>query len=67
MLREMDIEPSALENGYVPVDIDVTLFDHSKSNKEGVSRTYKGFDGYAPVMAYIGTQKLFISDRPSVM
>lgn len=26
------------------------------SPKEGVSRTYKGFDGYAPMMAYIGTE-----------
>ena len=24
--------------------------------KEGVSRTYKGFDGYAPMVAYIGTE-----------
>ncbi len=56
MLREMHIEPSALENGYVPVDIDVTPFDNSKSHKEGVSRTCKGFDGYAPIMAYIGTE-----------
>ena len=30
--------------------------DNSKSNKEGVSRTYKGYDGYAPMMAYIGTE-----------
>lgn len=56
MFRTMSIEPSALENGYVPVDIDVTPFDNSKTNKEGVSRTYKGFDGFAPIMAYIGTE-----------
>lgn len=56
MFRAMNIEPSALENGYVPVDIDVTPFDNSKTNKEGVSRTYKGFDGFAPIMAYIGTE-----------
>ena len=56
MIREMNIEPSALDNGYVPVDIDVTPFDNSKTHKEGVSRTYKGFDGYAPIMAYIGTE-----------
>ena len=56
MIHEMKIEPSALDNGYVPVDIDVTPFDNSKTHKEGVSRTYKGFDGYAPIMAYIGTE-----------
>ena len=58
MLREMHIEPTALDNGFVPVDIDVTPFDNSKSNKEGVSRTYKGFDGYAPIMAYIGNRRI---------
>ena len=63
MLREMKIEPSALENGYVPVDIDVTPFDNSKTKKEGVSRTYKGFDGYAPIMAYIGTEGYFVNTQ----
>ena len=61
MLHEMNIEPSALDNGYVPVDIDVTPFDNSKSNKEGVSRTYKGFDGYAPIMAYMGTEGYLVN------
>lgn len=56
LLLENKIVPSALPNGYVPVDIDVTPMDNSKSKKEGVSRTYKGFDGYAPMMAYIGTE-----------
>ena len=63
MLREMKIEPTALENGYVPVDIDVTPFDNSKIKKEGVSRTYKGFDGYAPIMAYIGTEGYFVNTQ----
>ena len=30
--------------------------DNSGSHKEGSSRTYKGFDGYAPMMVYVGTQ-----------
>lgn len=63
MLREMKIEPAALENGYVPVDIDVTPFDNSKTKKEVVSRTYKGFDGYAPIMAYIGTEGYFVNTQ----
>lgn len=45
-----------LPGGEVPVDMDVTPFDNSKTMKEGVSRTYKGFDGYAPMVAYIGTE-----------
>ena len=56
MLLANKIQPTALANGLVLVDIDVTPMDNSKSKKEGVSRTYKGFDGYAPVMAYIGTE-----------
>ena len=53
--------PSALTSGEVPVDIDVTPFDNSKTKKEGVSRTYKGFDGYAPIMAYIGTEGYLVN------
>ena len=53
MFKTIGVEPTALENGNVPLDLDVTPFDNSKTFKEGVSRTYKGFDGYAPMMAYI--------------
>ena len=55
-----NVAPTALPTGLVPVDIDVTPFDNSKSCKEGVSRTYKGFDGYAPIMAYIGTEGFLV-------
>ena len=61
MFQNLEIKPSALGNGYVPVDIDVTPFDNSKTSKEGVSRTYKGFDGYAPMMAYIGTEGYLVN------
>lgn len=61
MLRMNGIVPSKLPNGFVPVDIDVTPFDNSKTKKEGVSRTYKGYDGYAPIMAYIGTEGYLIN------
>ena len=39
---------------YIPFDADVTPFDNSGSNKEGVSWTYKNHDGYAPMMGYLG-------------
>lgn len=39
---------------YVPLDVDVSPFDNSKTQKEGVSRTYKGCDGFAPNFAYLG-------------
>lgn len=57
----MLVKPSPLSNGYVPIDIDVTTFDNSKTNKEDVSRTYKGLDGYAPIMAYIGTEGFLVN------
>lgn len=56
MLLANKIQLGVLSNGFVPVDIDVTPMDNSKSGKEGVSRTYKVYDGYAPMMAYIGTE-----------
>jgi len=41
---------------YLPVDIDTTAMDNSKTKKEGVSLTYQGFDGYHPIMAYVGIE-----------
>ena len=61
MFYNNNVNPTPLSNGYVPLDIDVTPFDNSKTNKEGVSRTYKGFDGYAPIMAYIGSEGFMVN------
>ena len=56
LIRKNGTAPSRLPEGMVNVDIDVSPMDNSKSKKEGVSRTYKGCDGYAPMMAYIGRE-----------
>lgn len=56
LLTHYGIEPSPLESGYVPIDIDVSPFINEKCNKEGISKTYKLKDGYAPIFAYIGTE-----------
>ncbi|MCM1062349.1 MAG: IS1380 family transposase, partial [Eubacterium sp.] len=56
LFKACHVQPTPLKNGMVPLDIDVTPFDNSNSHKEGVSRTYKNYDGYAPIMAYIGTE-----------
>ena len=40
----------------VAVDIDVSPFDNSKTKKEGISWTYKKFEGYAPIFAYVGEE-----------
>ena len=39
-----------------PLDIDVFPMDNSGTKKEGVSYTYKGFNGYAPLAAYLGRE-----------
>ena len=61
LLRANGIVPSKMPNGFVPVDIDVTPMDNSKTKKAVVSRTYKGYDGYAPIMAYIGTEGYLVN------
>jgi hypothetical protein len=47
---------TSLGNGYVPLDVDVFPMDNSDTKKEGVSRTYHGYDGYAPIAAYLGLE-----------
>jgi len=39
------------------MDIDVTPHDNSRTQKENVSRTYKGMGGgYAPIVCYLGQE-----------
>jgi len=55
-LKRVDARISALDSGLVPLDADVTPFDNSGTQKEGVSFTYKKMDGYAPMAAYLGQE-----------
>lgn len=55
-LASVGVAPAALGTGHVPLDADVTPFDNSDTRKEGVSYTYKGHDGYAPMAAYLGRE-----------
>ena len=54
----VNIQPTfrPLATGHIPLDADVTPLDNSGSHKEGVSRTYKGHDGFAPMAAYLGQE-----------
>jgi len=52
--RNVPITP--LHTGHIPLDIDVTPHDNSKTKKEGVSLTYKKMDGYAPIASYFGQE-----------
>ncbi|MCP4489307.1 MAG: hypothetical protein GY820_18645 [Gammaproteobacteria bacterium] len=45
-----------LSSGHIPIDADVTPMDNSGSHKEGVSRTYKDHDGFAPMAVYLGQE-----------
>lgn len=57
VLSPVQISPIKSNIGsFVPLDIDVTPLDNSGSKKEGVSCTYKLFDGYAPIIAYLGVE-----------
>ena len=55
-VRRSEAQITPLDNGLVPLDADVTPFDNSQTKKQGVSRTYKGMDGYAPMAAYLGQE-----------
>jgi len=57
MLKQAVISPVIVQDrSYMPVDVDVSVLDNSGSSKEGVSRTYMGTDGYAPIFSYIGAE-----------
>lgn len=56
MLRRANVPITGLATGHIPLDIDVFPQDNSGTKKEGVSRTYKGCDGYAPIGAYLGQE-----------
>ena len=56
MLQTVEAPVTPLSTGHVPLDIDVFTMDNSDTKKEGVSRTYQGFDGYAPIAAYLGQE-----------
>jgi hypothetical protein len=55
-LKNTQAPITALATGHIPLDIDVTPHDNSNTQKEQVSRTYKGMDGYAPIACYLGQE-----------
>jgi len=56
LLKATNAPISPLTCGLVPIDIDVFTQDNSRTKKEGVSRTYAGTDGFAPIAAYLGQE-----------
>ncbi|NTV34416.1 MAG: IS1380 family transposase [Deltaproteobacteria bacterium] len=56
------ITPVVTSTGkFVPLDLDVSPFDNSKTKKEGVSWTYKGFDGFSPIFSYVGKEGYLVN------
>ncbi len=45
---------TSLANSLVALDANVIPLNNAKTKKEGVSRTDKGDDGFAPMAAYLG-------------
>ena len=45
------------------IHIDVSPMDNSGSSKEDVSCTYKKFDGYAPIFAYMGLHGFMLDNQ----
>jgi hypothetical protein len=56
MLRKHARKITPCHGEWLPLDIDVSPFDNRGTKKEGVSCTYKLFDGYAPIFGYLGRE-----------
>lgn len=65
-LKKVKAPFSALASGHMPLDMDVFTQDNSNTKKEGVSYTYRGYNGYAPIAAWLGLEGwcLEIEQRP---
>ncbi len=61
LLRRAKPTLTPLATGHLPLDFDVFTLDNSGTAKEGVGRTYMGFDGYAPIAAYLGEEGYCLS------
>jgi len=61
LLTGCGVVPSPCYDELIPLDIDVSPHDNSNTKKEGVSRTYKGVDGFAPIYAYLGEEGYLIN------
>jgi hypothetical protein len=63
LLKEMIEDEHVMINfkKYLIQDNDVTVLNNSNTIKEGVSRTYRGYDGYSPMMSYIGKSGLMLN------
>jgi hypothetical protein len=57
-LQAVRVPITPLRTGHVSLDLDVFPMDNSGTKKEGVGRTYAGYDGYAPIGGVFGRRGL---------
>jgi hypothetical protein len=55
-LIQAKVPVTPLATHHVALDIDVYPMNNENTQKEGVSRTYKNHNGYAPIAAYLGQE-----------
>ena len=56
LLKKYNVKLTPTKEGYIVIDIDVSPFINEKCKKEGIGRTYKKKDGFAPIFAYIAQE-----------
>lgn len=56
LLKEAKAMITPLACGLVPLDIDAFGMDNSRTHKEGVLRTYGGYDDFVPIAGYLGQE-----------
>lgn len=61
LLQITEIKFTPCLEEYIPLDVDVSPFDNSNTKKQGVTWTYKGFNGYSPIFAYLGAEGYLIN------
>ena len=64
LLKKVSFPTESVVNKYIPLDFDVTPMINPNSKKEECSRTYKGEDGFAPLMSYLGSYCIGAEMRP---
>lgn len=57
LLKRGHAQFASTTSGHVPLDMDVFCMDNSATKKDGVGRTYAGYDGFAPIAAHLGAQE----------
>ncbi len=55
--------PISAHKGFARLEIDTFVMDNSGTQKQHVSRTYQGVDGYCPIAAYLGNESRYDANR----